>query len=395
MCLQQTGADFFGNSYPLFTKALGGGYSTGPFLYGELLWTSFFGNSVYAFRSFLACITTLTLFFLFDGLRKCVSLRVAMIALLIGSLSPWVFQFARIAWDPPLAPFFLVFGLWCLDLKNRFNWILGGLAIALASYSYPPCRIQALIILLALPGRSWKNKAKVIGVFSLASVPIFYRAWVDPWFTARGKMLLLNSDYTMNPFRDDGFFMLTFDFIKQFFEHLTPEFLVLKGDHNLRHSTEVVGELSYPEALLIYASPFIWFWMWLRHKKVVFNPMVVFAVMGIASGIIPGALTWESVPHALRIIGAWPFFAMLGALTLDCVYREAREAYGKRAIYGVKGILLTLGLWFALVYFPYYFEEYPTASLAWFQDEPSPLGSAYRKMTEQGEFCADLRVKSR
>jgi hypothetical protein len=43
-----------------------------------------------------------------------------------------------------------------------------------------------------------------------------------------------------------------------------------------------------------------------------------FLLWGFVCGIVPAALTWERIPHALRAIGAWPFLAMM---TGDILHR--------------------------------------------------------------------------
>jgi hypothetical protein len=390
MCLHQTGSDFFGHAYPLFSQGLGGGYYTAPYLYGELLFTSVFGNSTYAFRAFLALVTTGTIYFLYLWLKKRTNQRIAMLAVLFASISPWVFQFSRIAWDPPLAPFFLVLALWCFDLKKRGDWIWGAIAIALAGYSYPPCRIQVVILLLALPGLSCKKKIQIFGVFAFANIPMLYRAMMDPAFTARGRMLALWSGYPMNPYHDAGIVGLVYGFVTQFAEHFTPDFLFFHGDHNLRHSTGLVGTLSYVEGLILISGSIYFCVYSVKRRSIEWNSLMGFAIIGIASGIAPASLTWESVPHALRAIGAWPFYMMLTALVADHLLKKVGE-WRPRMVPNIQRGIWGASLIFSLYFLSYFFVAYPAQSIAWFQDDESPLGSAYRKMTEYQAFCSDLR----
>ena len=47
MCVRQTGADFFGHFLPLFAiSGPGEPIYTPTYLYGQILWTSIFGNSI-------------------------------------------------------------------------------------------------------------------------------------------------------------------------------------------------------------------------------------------------------------------------------------------------------------------------------------------------------------
>ena len=127
----------------------------------------------------------------------------------------------------------------------------------------------------------------------------------------------------------------------------------------------------------------------MRQKKLRLEPPFVFAAIGIASGITPAALTWESVPHALRSIGAWPFFAILAALTADRLMKQfatgsTREALFRRVGWGASML-------FAIFYLRLFFFDYPAQAVPWFQDDQSPLGSAYRKMNDSGLSCEALR----
>ena len=385
LCLKENGQDFYHHAYPLFAPGLGGGYYTAPYLYGEMLWTSIFGNSVSAFRTFLALITCLTALFLYLWLRRRASESIARWALLFASISPWVFQFARIAWDPPLAPFFLLLGLYLFDLPRRFAWIAGALAFALASYSYPPARIQVVLLLLCLPGFEWRKKLGAAIVFFISLIPMLVFSAGDPNFTARGKMLALWSDYPMNPYHDAGIFGMAWGFITQFFAHFTPNYLLFSGDHNLRHSTQSFGLLSYPEAFVLFTGILLAFeqrknWKaWMNHPRF---KLYLLLILGVASGIAPAALTWEGVPHALRSIGAWPFFAALAAVCASQL--SLRFKWTEK-------LLLPGSLFFVSFFFYAFFSLYPVAASPWFQADQSPLGSAYQKMTEGGKSCVQLR----
>ncbi len=66
-------------------------------------------------------------------------------------------------------------------------------------------------------------------------------------------------------------------------------------------------------------------------------------------GILPAALTWEAIPHALRSIGAWPFFSLLGAGLL--VLGEARW---RAARAGACAVAVLHGALMLFVYFRLY-----------------------------------------
>lgn len=387
LCVKESGADFYNVSTPLFSVAAGGGYTTAPFLYGEAVWTAIFGNSVGAFRTFNAFITALTVLFLFLWVRRRAGSRVALIAALLGSVSPWAFQFSRIAWDPPLAPFFLFAGLAAFDLMSLKRWriLLGALCFAMCAYSYPPSRIQATLFLFFIPGLAWAETLMALGIYLVSISPLIFRTLFDPAFTGRSKMLGIWSSYPMNPYANDGFFGQAWGVIVQTALHFDPQFLLFSGDRNLRHSTQAVGMLSWTEFFLILIG-FGWgMWALIRRQKFLNateKGLCVFAWLGIFTGILPAALTWESVPHSLRAIGAWPFFAILAA-----VFGERLIRAWKRA----QTVIVASALIFASFYFYEFFVNYPGNSIGWFKTEVNPIAQAYDRMTRDGASCESLR----
>ncbi len=393
LCLKETGSDLRQHPLPLFSRGLDIGYYTAPYLYGELAWTSVFGNSRASFRSFLAFVSVSTLLLLFWWVRKRTDSETALVALLLGSISPWVFQFSRIAWDPPLAPFFLMLGLVALDWKHRLSPVAGGFAFALASYAYPASRLQAAFLLLLIPGQSWKSKSVTLATFVVALIPMAYQTWTDPMFSVRSQILILWSDHPMNPFR----FLGPMEWIRVFFEnilkHLHPDFLLISGDRNLRHSTGFSGLMSPAEWLLLMGGAIVGMGImtfhFIRNRtrsiQIFFkiDPMVWFCMIAAFLGLMPAALTWEGLPHALRSIGAWPFLVILAALA----FRPIQNRFRTTAMI----TLLLIASVYSVRYFSNFFKDYPTTASAWFQTGADPVSNAYNRMTSESVSCKDIQ----
>ena len=388
LCLKQTGADYFGTSYPLFSAGFGGGFYTAPFLYGEALFTSIFGNSIFAFRAFLALVTFLTIVLIYFWTKRETNERTARFALLFATITPWAFQFSRIAWDPPLAPLFLMLGLVFFQSKKTYSWILGSLSFAIASYAYPPARIQAFLFLLLIPSLRFRKTIGSFLVWGVALIPLFLRS-LDGGFTARAKMLVLWSDYPMNPYHDASIFGLTIGFCTQLLNYFTPDFLLLHGDHNLRHSIQVFGMLSYPEVFFLCGGVMLFLFR-LRQKQefIPKGERVFFIILlaGIFSGLTAGALTWEGGPHALRAIGAWPFFSILAAFFAEKLFLFLKDK-GKYLSYGT----LAGSAVFSIFYLNAFFTGYPVWVEPWFKTEAAPLAHAYEQMVDQGITCQNLK----
>ncbi|MDR2013718.1 MAG: glycosyltransferase family 39 protein [Rhodanobacter sp.] len=400
ICIKQTGADYYNVSFPLFSVGGGGGYYTAPYLYGEVVWTSIWGNSTAAFRSFCAFVTLLTILFLVLYVRKKAGDRTALWVALLATVSPWAFQFSRIAWDPPVAPMFLMAGLYLMEGKYRFSWLASSLALAGAAYAYPPMRIQLPLILILLPGTDIKSKAKMLGTFLVLVIPIFLKS-MDPMFTARARYLALTSNDPGSPYRTTSFIELFFRFIKQILKHFSLKYMIVTGDRNLRHSTRHFGILSWVQFVAL-----IWGLIWafidmtrigLRRRAIFWTrlsageqTLLVLGVIGTLLGIAPAAMTWEGIPHALRSIGAWPFLCILAGVTIEISMRwiEVRALAASRLVYGA---IWVASLVFFGLYLNVFFNKYASESVNWFLVTDEPSFQAYGKMMGQGLSCADVR----
>lgn len=382
LCISQTGADFYGHSLSLFTPGAGDAFYTPFYIYGQIIWTKIFGYSPAGFRSFLALSTSLSVLFLYLWVRNKSNPKIALYVAFSASIMPWAFQFSRIAWDPPLAVLFLVMALWASSLKKGY-WT-SGIFLALACYTYSPLRITAILLALFLPGLQWKKKGLCAIIFSVTCIPLFLQL-LSPEFLARSQSLVLWSPSPSNPFSKANSFELIFIFLQQVWAHLSPVFLFIKGDANLRHSLPWFGMLSWLDAFaVLIASYFLLRDLTSKTKITYLEPtqtrLLLIAYLGIVASIIPAALTNEGIPHALRSIAAWPFFALFTGTILY----QAQVGIQKRWFLLVT---LCLGLSFFSLYLTRYFRDYPTASANAFLIGADPMELAYKSMHQQGLAC--------
>jgi len=142
-------------------------------------------------------------------------------------------------------------------------------------------------------------------------------------------------------------------FVGNYLAHLSPRFLFLSGDSNLRHSVLSMGELYHFEFPLLCLALYGIFRKGREHDVLV----VLWALLGI----VPAALTNESVPHALRCIASVPAFALLSGrgfgelLTLCKPKRVARLSAIALAVV----VPLSVGMFLGD-----YFVDYPVYSAA-------------------------------
>jgi hypothetical protein len=105
--------------------------------------------------------------------------------------------------------------------------------------------------------------------------------------------------------------------------HLRPSYLFIHGDPNPRHSSQLVGQLSPIDTLALALALGVLLTLvvrWLRNGQLGasgtappirwFSGIALSAIVCGFFGVVPSALTWDSMPHALRSIGTWPFVSL-------------------------------------------------------------------------------------
>ena len=395
MCVRQSGHDVYGQRYPLLSPVLAGGFVTPTYLYSGVVWSSIFGDSIGAYRAmtaFYGALAVVGTFFFAWALFS--SFNVAVFAGLATAISPWAFTMARIAWDPALAPAFLVWALYFLFRNGKRLWldgILSGTMFALASYAYPTLRPQIMLIFPAFAAIIFwlRPAARRVIPISFVTMVVFSIPLIKLTLTGeiqgRFQMLSIFGDYYMQQFGGFSWWIA----IKTFFEnvrlHLTPTYLFWSGDANLRHATGSSGQWSWLEILgVVLAIVFLF------RKKLVTKPLEKWAlialILGYVAGFLPACLTWEYNPHALRSIGSYPFIGVFAGYAL-AVASEQWKA--------VRALALVV----AVAFFGYYFQDlyfkYPQRTAHWFDQNIVDMADSFRKQGKPGEFKAAAKEASK
>ena len=362
-CLADQGTDADDRPLPLFPQALAGGELGAPFAYGQAAWSMVFGPSIRSMRSFVAFMSALAVIGLYlIGTYLC-DRRCGLWTALAAALSPWSFHFARINWDSPLVACFIVWGLVFL-LRNPRSYrglALSALCFCLAIYTYPAGRIAApLVAALATVYLLWQRKLgwrhallfAVIGaVFCL---PIGMLLWNGDLFGRFHLVGIFSADYLRSLGREYTAAAVAKTYLENMGKHLSADFLIFKGDGNLRHASGFAGMLGvFDLAGLALLVPLGIIARWTGAREGLtphFRGFVFFALLGLLAGMSSAALTWEGIPHALRSPAAWPFAALIAGVAMN--YLTARVP----VLTGPAIAVVTAGfIWFAADYF----SEYP------------------------------------
>jgi 4-amino-4-deoxy-L-arabinose transferase-like glycosyltransferase len=371
ICLAQTGASADGHPWPLFATGIAGGMYTPAYLYTLLAWTRLFGTSIAAIRGFSAAVSIGAVVGLALLARRVGNGRAARLAVAAAALSPWSFQWSRLAVDDPMAPALLVWAAYLFLRSPRIRWAVGGgIAMALAAYTYPPVRVQAALVTLLLlavererlrPARA----AAFLGSMTVVAIPLLIRLFDSDFMGRANALSILGADYVrQNRGHLTPAAFVVEQLLDNLFAHLRPSYLFFTGDANLRHSTQIMGELGWLDILAVGCfsvaiAVVIWRAFHPGHAREQ-PPSRLWLVAGCAAlafgfGVLPAALCWEGVPHALRSIGAWPAVALFTGATLAAVWSRSPL---------VPALALVLAVAQTVHFVPYYFQRYPKDSFA-------------------------------
>ena len=396
ICLRQSGTSLAGEPAQLFTPILGGGYLTIAYALPALAWTSLFGDSILSFRSmsaFFSCLMILGTYLL--GARLWRSRNAGLLCALAAAISPWIFQFSRIAWDPSIAPAYLVWAfalLWSTSKYKHYEGILSGILFAAAAYCYPPLRVQiavmlpfALIGLYIFRGRKIFDLGLMVAALLLSASPLIFKT-LSGEIQGRFEMLsVFNAAYLTDHYGSNSALRGFQALFENFQLLLSPDYLFFHGDKNLRHSTGSFGIWSWLDAvaLLIAAS---WFLIRGFQKKcqATLTFELFFVFVAYLAGVLPAAMTWESNPHALRSFGAAPFLALAVGGILANVWRRSKG--WQVAIIAFAAVNFTI---FSVTYF----KTYPTAARAWFDTDVVGLADRLKSENRMADLPEELELR--
>jgi hypothetical protein len=140
-------------------------------------------------------------------------------------------------------------------------------------------------------------------------------------------------------------------FARNYLSFFSPDWLFLKGDPILRHSTGQVGAfLPFLAPFMLYGA-FKFFQTADKKKKLTF-------LLWILVSPIPAAITKDGAGYLLRVVTMLPFLTYFCALGLVESFNLVRK--GWRWPYGI--LLTLIGLYSAYYFFYGYFHVYPALS---------------------------------
>ncbi len=310
----------------------------GLFIWLIALSFSIFGVSIWSIKIVAAIIGILTVFGLYLLTKELFSLNnqivkqsnsqivIALLSSFFLATSFWHTNFSRIGFRAILLPFILVFAFYFLFSgfrgKKFFNFILAGLFFGLGFYTYISYRF--IVVLLPLILLCWffiylkENQIKKFLLFTgycllvivLIALPLGIYFLQNPQDFI-GRAAPISIFVAENPTKEFG---------KSLILHLGM--FNFYGDPNWRHNFAGSPMLFWPIGILFLIGLFYSFY---NLSKVAKIPALhssgilenfVFLIFWCLIMLLPGILTYEGIPHALRTIGLIPvvyIFVGLGA----------------------------------------------------------------------------------
>ena len=359
----RSGQDEHGAPYPVYFKSVGD-YKNPVYIYAVAIVFSLFGVSEFSLRFTSVMFFGVALFFGTLLISKIFSTRriVVVFALIAFGFLPMFFTLSRISFEiiSQLAVVSaLNFFIWMIfnNPTAASHWVRNGVAcgflLGLSTYTYTTQRLVSSLTLVVLwlvfyKRENFRKLLLISLIFFLALVPFFIFANGNPGVVTERFNELSYVDDPIPPLQKAGLF------IQNYKSYWLPDFLIIHGDPNLRHSTGHGGVVFITVFILFIVS----FPVVLARARP--RNFIYYVIASLVLTPVPAALITEGAPHALRSMLMGFYILLLSCYSVEWLV-NARQY---RALKTVLVTFLFFGLLFEAVNFELdYFLSYPSRSV--------------------------------
>lgn len=362
--LLQNGTDEYGRRYPLFFEGLGD-FTSPIYYYAMAIVFKYLGISEFniRFTSFLFYFSALIIAYLL--INKIFRNKIINIYLLLSfGFLPWFFIVSRfgveiITWLSLTMLFVYFLYLTFHDENNKRKNLFSlacGICLGALLYTYQPSRLLTFIfffslLLLYLRKKSMHQIGLVSGGFTAFLIPFLSYTLTSPGQISkrfREITYLYDSSTTI------------IEKIQIFLENLSSyfdfNFLILRGDPLLRHSSGYSGELLISVYLLL-----IVFIIALIIKKLRPNTFITFCILQIIFMAAGSSLVNDRY-QANRTLVSGLFIIILSCYAFDYILKTASNKLKNVLV----GLIFFITIWQSIEYINHYFTVYPYLSTKWF-----------------------------
>lgn len=315
---------------------------------------SIFGISVWSFKIVPAIAGILTVIGLYLAAKEIFRNEkgrkaIALLASFFLAISFWHVNFSRIGFRAILVPLVMTFAFYFL-LKGfrtgRFwYFVAAGIIFGLGFHTYISFRLAVLLLpiifLIYFKQREFFAKSTVFLIFVfITALPIGIYFLQNPEFfiSRAGGISVFSQD---NP---------VLEFAKSLVTHLAMfNFL---GDGNWRHNLADSPQLFWPVGILFLIG------ITASLKKALSSAIYILPSAWLFIMLLPGALSYEGIPHALRTIGAIPPAYILAGLGGWRVYEFISKKVSNKKL---------LLMWCALLLFSLAYAQFAKYFVIWAQ----------------------------
>src|SRR3990167_8973632 len=336
----KTGKDYFGNSWPIHFQSYAD-YRTPLYIYSSVPTVAAFGITPWGVRLQAVLFGALGVLALYLLVLEIGNWKLATVASILLALSPWHIQYSRGAFEVTMLLAFLLFGLYFFFKsleKPQFLW-LSVLLLVLTPWIYNTAKLFTPLLMILLfilwkkqilkIERSQLVKAAVAGI--VIGLPLVYATtfsgaikraeylsvFTDPTTKTEVDYSILQDAKIRNVYGGgitskvltrlvhNKFSFWGSKVINNYISSLSFDFLFLKGDPNLRHSIEGVGQFYRFEVMALLLGIVLFFTKF-KDRKV--KLLILFWIL---AGIFPAAITRDGGTHATRLIIILPPLVLL------------------------------------------------------------------------------------
>lgn len=389
----KTGRDYFGQSNLLVVHSFAD-FRAPLLIYATIPFIAVFGLNPISVRLpavIFGVLSVLLIYLLTKTLFK--DNKTALIAAALTSLAPWNIQYSRMAFEATLMLSLALAGVICFlkGLNRPKLFLASAFFFGLSLFAYNTAKFFVPLIILAMSLIYLrKSNMKIITfisaiLFTLFILLSFYGTFFlgggqrfsqisifdDSRISKEVDVLRHNSGvaYTGNhqlgipvrPMDKVIYNKLTYiaDIVmRNYLQVFSTEFLFLKGDPNLRHSTSVTGEFYPVEALTILLGIVVLILGISKREK-----SSIFLVIWIIIAPLASTITKEGGSHATRLFFVFPALTIASALGAGYILKLST----KKNLF-LPAIIISLGLiWCVIFFFNFYFGIYNTINGKQFQ----------------------------
>jgi 4-amino-4-deoxy-L-arabinose transferase-like glycosyltransferase len=364
---------------------------------GLMMWLiafsfSIFGVSIWSIKVVAALIGILTVLGLYlfakELFSQCNEERARYIALLSSfflAVSFWHTNFSRIGFRAILVPFILVFAFYFLFRAFRkrmvLDFIISGIFFGLGFYTYISYRFIAVLLPLVLffqwliYKKQNPQKKFLFSIFYflfsifIVALPIGLYFLQNPRdFVSRAAPISIFA--AENPIKEFG---------KSLVFHLGM--FNFYGDPNWRHNFSGSPMLFWPVGILFLIGFFLSIKNSLKFRR---NLQSAICNLQLLSWffimLLPGILTYEGLPHSLRVIGVIPVVYIFAGLGAWQIYEWLRKVIKNRKLFFVLCSLFII--WVGYAEFNKYFIQWA--------ENPNVKGAFTERFAEIGYYLNSL-----